>query len=197
MAWPKNAWANPRNKNKHKKRKKKNMPGINLNEFATGADQIKPVDGFDRAADGTYEYEITKIGIHKGEKGQSIFIDYRLDNGGSHRDWFQLPKVYGQETDKERQALGRYLKRLIDLGVPVEQANTYDTDSMVGWRGVFDLLTTKGKDGKEYQNSRNFRAGGSVSAAQPAAAPAAAPAQAAAPAAAAGPAVAEANPFGA
>lgn len=141
------------------------MPGINLTEFATGADQLKPAETgvYTKPKPDTYEYTIEKIGIYTNDKdgpnkgSKSIYIDYRLGNGQQFREYFGLPRVYGQETDKERQALQRYLRRLVDLGVPAETVNSFtDTDSMAGWTGVFTIIETV-SGGKPYLNLRSIR----------------------------------------
>lgn len=133
---------------------------IDLHQFTTSPEAIKPSDdSYDRPDDDTYEYEVTKVGIYEGATNKSIYIDYNLSNGMRFREWFALPAVYGQETPKEIQAIGRYLRRLVDLGVPKETVNTFsDTDSLIGWRGVFDLVTRPSRNGgRPFQNISKMR----------------------------------------
>lgn len=133
--------------------------GINLSDFATGADSIKPSAGFD-IPDDTYEFEVSDIRHQQGTRNnpdaEYICIDYLLSTGQKHIEWFRLPADPQEPTIKERQTLSRYLARLVDLGVDRADVNTVDTDSIVGRTGVFTLLTTT-SNGREYQNIRHIR----------------------------------------
>lgn len=54
----------------------------------------------------------------------------------------------------------RYLRFLVEMGIPRNEVNTVDAQTLIGRTGVFKLVTTTGQDNREYQNIRDIRPSG-------------------------------------
>jgi hypothetical protein len=129
---------------------------FNLSDYVTGAESIEPSD-FNGPEDGTYEFEITDIYPKEGSQANPdavwIFVEYQLDSGRKYNELFTMPKDPARPTENERQAVGRYLSRLISLGVERSEVNRVNTDTLVGKTGTLTLRTTTNrKNQREYQN---------------------------------------------
>jgi hypothetical protein len=113
--------------------------------------------------------------IQEGSKKQPekrwIIFKYLLgEDGTTFSELFGLPTDPSNPTPAEVQRLGFYKQRLLSLGVAPEDVNGVSSDDLVGTTGTLELRTTKGKDGNEYQNIRNFKVSGSDAPAKPVAA---------------------------
>lgn len=137
-----------------------------LEEYNVDLTNVEAPDGYGRPADDLYEFVVGDVYIQEGSKNHPdkswIIFKYLIgDQGKDYSELFSLPKDPTNPTDQEATRLGFYKQRLVSLGVAPEDANTVGRDDLVGIRGTFELRTTKGKDGKEYQNIRNFKVAGS------------------------------------
>lgn len=130
--------------------------GFNLADYVTGAESIEPSD-FNGPEDGTYQFEVTDIYVKDGSQANPdsrwIFVEYQLDTGRKYNELFTLPKDPERPTDKEQQTIGRYLSRLMTLGVERNQVNTVNAKTLIGRAGTLTLRTTTNRQsGREYQN---------------------------------------------
>lgn len=129
---------------------------FSLSDYVTGAETIAPSD-FSGPEDGTYEFELTDIYVKEGSQANPdarwIFVEYQLETGTKYNELFTLPKDPERPTENERKTIGRYLSRLQSLGVPRNEVNTVNTDTLVGRTGALTLRTTTNRQsGREYQN---------------------------------------------
>jgi hypothetical protein len=113
--------------------------------------------------DDIYEFTLGDVYLQEGSKNHPdkkwLIFKYLLgDSGQTFSELFSLPSNPSAPTEAEMQRLGFYKQRLTSLGVSPENVNTVERDDLVGARGTFELRTTKGRDGKEYQNIKNFKA---------------------------------------
>jgi len=115
--------------------------------------------------DGIYEFEIGDVFVKNGSQNYPdrswVIIEYILgDSGQKKSEMFELPADPENITDKERQKLGYYVARLIDLGVDREAVNTVDRDDLIGLRGTLQVYSQSGKGankGKMYQNIKSVK----------------------------------------
>lgn len=142
------------------------MAGL-LEEFEIDLSSVEAPDTYGRPADDIYEFVVGDVYIQNGSKNHPekswIIFKYLLgDSGKEFSELFSLPNDPANPTEQEASRLGFYKQRLVSLGIAPEDVNTVGRDDLVGIRGTFELRTTKSaRDGKEYQNIRNFKVSGS------------------------------------
>jgi hypothetical protein len=115
--------------------------------------------------DGIYEFEIGDVFVKNGSQNfpdrSWVIIEYILgDSGQKKSEMFELPADPGNMTDKERQKIGFYVARLIDLGVARDEVNTVDRDDLIGLQGTLQVYSQTGKGankGKLFQNIKNVK----------------------------------------
>lgn len=115
--------------------------------------------------DGIYEFEIGDVFVKNGSQNYPdrswIIVEYILgDTGQKKSEMFELPLDAENMTDKERQKLGFYVARLLDLGVARDQVNNVDRDDLIGLRGTLQVYSQSGKGsnkGKMFQNIKNVK----------------------------------------
>lgn len=146
-----------------------------LDEYEIDMTQVSEPEYNSKPADDIYEFTLGDVYIQEGSKKQPekrwIIFKYLLgEDGTQFSELFGLPLDPSNPTPAEVQRLGFYKQRLTSLGVAAENLNTVTSDELVGTTGTLELRTTKGKDGNEYQNIRNFKVAGSGAPTKPAAA---------------------------
>lgn len=146
-----------------------------LDEYEIDMTQVETPEYNNNPADDIYEFTLGDVYIQEGSKKQPekrwIIFKYLLgEDGTSYSELFGLPLDPSNPTPAEVTRLGFYKQRLAALGVAPEDMNTVTSDELVGTTGTLELRTTKGKDGNEYQNIRNFKVAGSEAKAAPVAA---------------------------
>lgn len=108
--------------------------------------------------DGLYEFSVGDAYIQDGSKAnpeyKAFCLKYLLNTeDGEHQytytERFAYPKVAGQLTDGERTRLSIMKGRLLKLGVPEEELNTFGPEDVTGITGT---LTLKTKAGTTFQN---------------------------------------------
>lgn len=115
--------------------------------------------------DDIYEFEIGDVFVKNGSQNYPdrswIIIEYILgDTGQKKSEMFELPVDAENMTDKERQKIGFYVARLLDLGVSRDAVNTVDRDDLIGLRGTLQVYSQTGKGankGKTFQNIKNVK----------------------------------------
>lgn len=117
---------------------------------------------YGKPADDIYEFTLGDVYVQEGSKknpnAKWVIFKYILgDSGMPYQEWFALPQDPHNPTDSEVTKLGFYKQRLAALGVAPDEMNTITSDDLIGTTGTFELRTTKGKDGNEYQNIRSFK----------------------------------------
>ena len=173
------------------------MDGL-LAEYGLDLDEVE-VPSFD-IPDGAHEFSIGDVFVKNGSKNSPdkswIIIEYLVDDDGKRfSELYQLPVDATNKTEKEIKTLGRYKGRLLSLGIAESDVNTITREDLVGISGTFQLRTTKGTGGGEFQNIRNLRVNDSGANEFQASSEAPAVPKASAPKAAAKPATAVDNPF--
>jgi hypothetical protein len=129
-----------------------------LDDFGIDTNDIE-VPSFE-IQDGIYEFEIGDVFVKNGSQNYPdrswVIIEYILgDTGQKKSEMFELPADPDNITDKERQKLGFYVARLLDLGVDREEVNSVDRDDLIGLRGTLQVYSQSGKGankGKSFQN---------------------------------------------
>jgi hypothetical protein len=140
------------------------MAGL-LEEYGIDVTNVEAPEYGGNPADDIYEFTLGDVYIQEGSKNHPdkswVIFKYLIgDQGKDYSELFSLPKDPTNPTDQEANRLGYYKQRLVSLGVAPEDVNSVGREDLVGTRGTFELRTTKGKDGKEYQNIRNFKVAG-------------------------------------
>ena len=135
-----------------------------FDDFDIDMDDVKASGSFD-FEDGFYEWTISEALRQNGSRNtpDSTFfiIKYNLDEAGTYWEWFTLA-VDGDPGHKDaKRSLGYLKTRLLELGIPAAELNTFDPDDLEGISGTFKLLTTANAKGK-FQNIRNFKVTGVV-----------------------------------
>ena len=138
------------------------MAGL-IEEFGIDLSNVEEPEGYGKPADDIYEWSLGDVYLKSGSKSNPdkswIIFKYLLgDSGRDFSELFSLPQDMSNPTDKEIERLGYYKQRLLSLGVAPENVNTVGADELIGATGTFELRTVKGRDGKDYQNIRNFKA---------------------------------------
>ena len=133
-----------------------------FDDFDIDMDDVEAATGFAKIPDDYYEWEISEALRQNGSKNKPddtfFIIKYNLDEAGTYWEWFTLA-VNGDSQHSNAKRSLRYLKeRLLSLGVPASELNSIEPEDLEGITGTFQLVTTKGKDNKEYQNIQNFKA---------------------------------------
>lgn len=137
------------------------MAGL-LEEFGIDISNVQEPEFAGNPPDDIYEWTLGDVSLKVGSKNNPekswIIFKYLLgDTGNDFSELFSLPEDSSNPTAQELTRLGFYKQRLTALGVAPEQVNTVSADDLVGTRGTFELRTTTGKDGKQYQNIRSFK----------------------------------------
>lgn len=136
-----------------------------LDEYEIDMTQVAEPEYGNKPADDIYEFTLGDVYIQEGSKKQPekrwIIFKYLLgEEGTDYSELFGLPLDPSNPTSAEVTRLGFYKQRLAALGVAPEDMNTVTSDELIGTTGTLELRTTKGKDGNEYQNIRNFKVAG-------------------------------------
>lgn len=131
-----------------------------LDDYEIDMDKIE-ANSFD-VPDNIYEFTLGEIDVYETKDNrESIRFHYDLtdDNDKSFKftEWFNLPEDSANLTEANKIALGRLKTRILSLGVPEEQAGKVGNEELIGAYGTLQLVSSKGKNGKTYQNVRNLR----------------------------------------
>lgn len=134
-----------------------------LDDFGIDTNDIE-VPSFE-IEDGIYEFEIGDVFVKNGSQNYPdrswVIVEYIIgDTGQKKSEMFELPVDPDNITDKERQKLGYYVARLLDLGVDRNEVNNVDRDDLIGLRGTLQVYSQSGKGpnkGKSYQNIKNVK----------------------------------------
>jgi hypothetical protein len=126
--------------------------------------------------DGIYEFTVGDIYVKQGSQAYPdrswVIIEYLVgDEGKKQSELFELPVDPDNLTDRERQKLGYYVQRMMDLGVAREAVNDVDREDLIGLGGTLQLYSTAGKGknaGRMFQNIKNVKASKASEAPQPA-----------------------------
>ena len=126
--------------------------------------------------DGIYEFTVGDIYVKQGSQAYPdrswVIIEYLVgDEGKKQSELFELPADPDNLTDRERQKLGYYVQRMMDLGVAREAVNDVDREDLIGLGGTLQLYSTAGKGknaGRMFQNIKNVKASKASEATQPA-----------------------------
>jgi|TARA_R110000772_G_scaffold209376_1_gene319903 hypothetical protein len=126
--------------------------------------------------DGIYEFELGDVYVKQGSQNfpdrSWVIMEYLIgDEGKKQSELFELPKEPENMTDRERQKLGYYVARMMDLGVDRDSINSVDRDDLIGLRGTLQLYSSAGKGknaGRMFQNIKNVKAANASAANQPA-----------------------------
>ena len=126
--------------------------------------------------DGIYEMTVGDVYVKQGSQAYPdrswVIIEYLVGEEGKKKsELFELPADPEYITDKERQKLGYYVARLLDLGVERAAVNDIDRDDLIGLRGTLQLYSNAGKGknaGKMFQNIKNVKITETSAAPQPA-----------------------------
>jgi hypothetical protein len=126
--------------------------------------------------DGIYEFTVGDVYVKQGSQKYPdrswVIIEYLVgDEGKKNSELFELPQDPENLTDRERQKLGYYVARLMDLGVDRDAVNDIDREDLIGLRGTLTLHSVAGKGpnaGKMFQNIKNVKIAKASEAPQPA-----------------------------
>ena len=126
--------------------------------------------------DGIYEFTVGDVYVKQGSQKYPdrswVIIEYLVgDEGKKQSELFELPADPENLTDRERQKLGYYVARLMDLGVDRAAVNDVDREDLIGLRGTLQLYSSAGKRanaGKMFQNVKNVKIAKASEAPQPA-----------------------------
>jgi hypothetical protein len=126
--------------------------------------------------DGIYEFTVGDIYVKQGSQAYPdrswVIIEYLVgDEGKKQSELFELPADPDNLTDRERQKLGYYVQRMMDLGVAREAVNDIDREDLIGVGGTLQLYSTAGKGknaGRMFQNIKNVKVAKASEATQPA-----------------------------
>jgi hypothetical protein len=126
--------------------------------------------------DGIYEFTVGDIYVKQGSQAYPdrswVIIEYLVgDEGKKQSELFELPADPDNLTDRERQKLGYYVQRMMDLGVAREAVNDVDREDLIGVGGTLQLYSTAGKGknaGRMFQNIKNVKVAKTSEAPQPA-----------------------------
>jgi hypothetical protein len=126
--------------------------------------------------DGIYEFTVGDVYVKQGSQKYPdrswVIVEYLVgDDGKKQSELFELPADPENMTDRERQKLGYYVARLMDLGVAREAVNDVDREDLIGIRGTLQLYSSAGKGpnaGKMFQNIKNVKTTKASAAPQPA-----------------------------
>jgi hypothetical protein len=126
--------------------------------------------------DGIYEFTVGDIYVKQGSQAYPdrswVIVEYLVgDEGKKQSELFELPVDPDNLTDRERQKLGYYVQRMMDLGVAREAVNDIDREDMIGVGGTLQLYSTAGKGknaGRMFQNIKNVKVAKASEAPQPA-----------------------------
>ena len=126
--------------------------------------------------DGIYEFTVGDVYVKQGSQKYPdrswVIIEYLVgDEGKKQSELFELPADPENLTDRERQKLGYYVARLMDLGIDRDAVNDVDREDLIGLRGTLQLYSSAGKGanaGKMFQNIKNVKVAKTSAAPQPA-----------------------------
>lgn len=141
--------------------------GIDISEATTPSYDME---------DGIYEFTVGDVYVKQGSQAfpdrSWVIIEYLVgDEGKKNSELFELPVDPDNLTDRERQKLGYYVQRMLDLGVSRDEVNDVGRDDLIGVRGTLQLYSQAGKGknaGRMFQNIKNVKAAQASSAPQPA-----------------------------
>ena len=126
--------------------------------------------------DGIYEFTVGDVYVKQGSQKfpdrSWVILEYLVgEEGKKQSELFELPADPENLTDRERQKLGYYVARLMDLGVDRAAVNDIDREDLIGLRGTLQLYSSAGKGanaGKMFQNIKNVKIAKASEAPQPA-----------------------------
>ena len=126
--------------------------------------------------DGIYEFTVGDVYVKQGSQKfpdrSWVILEYLVgEEGKKQSELFELPADPENLTDRERQKLGYYVARLMDLGVDRAAVNDVDREDLIGLRGTLQLYSSAGKGanaGKMFQNIKNVKIEKASAAPQPA-----------------------------
>jgi len=126
--------------------------------------------------DGIYEFTVGDVYVKQGSQKFPdrawVILEYLVgEEGKKQSELFELPADPENLTDRERQKLGYYVARLMDLGVDRAAVNDVDREDLIGLRGTLQLYSSAGKganSGKMFQNIKNVKIAQTSEASQPA-----------------------------
>ena len=115
--------------------------------------------------DGIYEFTVGDVYVKQGSQKYPdrawVIVEYLVgEEGKKQSELFELPADPENLTDRERQKLGYYVARLMDLGVDRAAVNDVDREDLIGLRGTLQLYSSAGKGanaGKMFQNIKNVK----------------------------------------
>ncbi len=116
-------------------------------------------------ADGIYEMTVGDVYVKQGSQAYPdrswVIVEYLVGEEGKKKsELFELPADPENITDRERQKLGFYVARLMDLGVARDDVNGINRDDLIGLGGTLQLYSSAGKGknaGKMFQNIKNVK----------------------------------------
>ena len=94
--------------------------------------------------DGIYEFTVGDVYVKQGSQKYPdrawVIIEYLVgDEGKKQSELFELPADPENLTDRERQKLGDYVARLMDLGVDRGAGHDGVREAVIGRRGVLPM----------------------------------------------------------
>lgn len=125
--------------------------------------------------DNIYEMTVGDIYVKQGSKNfpdrSWVIIEYLVGEEGKKKsELFELPADPENLTDRDRQKLGFYVARMLDLGVERDKVNDINREDLIGVSGTLTLYSSEGRGknaGKVFQNIKNVKVSSS-GASQPA-----------------------------
>jgi hypothetical protein len=125
--------------------------------------------------DGIYEFTVGDVYVKQGSQKFPdrawVIVEYLVgEEGKKQSELFELPADPENLSDRERQKLGYYVARLMDLGVDRAAVNDVDREDLIGLRGTLQLYSSAGKGanaGKMFQNIKNVKIAKASEANQP------------------------------
>lgn len=120
--------------------------------------------GFD-VPDGTYAFEVTtgetKVGTQKNDDDVHIVIKFSLESEEgeihSYNWWLKVPDDPSRPSRRESIAMSDWKKWLLGAGFPPEDIGDVGPEDIEGITGTVQLLTGRpNKEGRAYQNPRNW-----------------------------------------
>ena len=132
-----------------------------FDDFDIDMDDVKAASGYNSIDDGFYEWEISEALRQNGSKNKPhntfFIIKYNLDEAGTYWEWFTLAVDGDPQHSDAKKSLSYLKERLLALGIPASELNSFEPEDLEGITGSFKLQTKKGKNDKAYQNIQNFK----------------------------------------
>ncbi len=135
-----------------------------LDDYDVDLDDFNDSGGFD-VPDGTYAFEVTtgetKVGTQKNDDDVHIVIKLSLESEEgeihSYNWWLKVPDDPSRPSRRESIAMSDWKKWLLGAGFPPEDIGGVGPEDIEGITGTMQLLTGRpNKEGRAYQNPRNW-----------------------------------------